>query len=104
MWIVHIYHPDRIENTNIGDPRNDTMYRIGGNVDQAKAALHDHSWLDISTFHVDSEGTAKGVAEYLATQRPAPWEVVVCEVKYQVQGLRPEVVVKQVSNKGILPA
>lgn len=62
-----------------------------------------NDWLDLQTFFFDHKRDADAFALYLATERPG-YEVWVAKVENIVAAEISEPIIKQVTDKGVMPA
>lgn len=101
-YVIHAFKPREVDEWSVDD-RHSVLGRY--DVSLMMRTTASDATIDLfagNIWYSDNETIAGEMAKNVARAKPG-WDVTVCEVKSIATALVPEVVLKSVSNKGVLP-
>lgn len=103
-WVVYVYADREMREVFLRDPRGqtrDVIALVRGH--QQRVEVEDNENEKYVAFACDEEQSAIQAAEQLVRMCPGA-DVLVAQVKFMVSATAPNIVRKQVTEKGVLPA
>lgn len=103
QYIVHCVNPELLDGREVPDRASERGIHVPEGMQTTVAGSIHTDILSIGTWYFQGEPEALDFARFVAKKKPGH-DVYVAEVKYSVQAVVPEAIVKNVSKKGILPS